>query len=161
MLKLMSSFSNSYSIVSQKGGIFISKAEEKILSFIDKSPFKAPSQGVVNSALEWRRRLYSSGFKDIDVFPGHSGEILLSGIFGASCFEATVECDGSTTVVYERNNQVIFSHEKLNEDEATEKLAEAVREIWILSVGSIQINSTNGRTGLQASHSRTLMAAFP
>ena len=161
MFRLMLSFSNSYSVVSQKGGILISKADEKILSFRIRSPFKAPSQAVVSSALEWRRRLHSSGFEDIDVFPGHSGEILLSGIRGESCFEATVECDGSTTVVYERNNEVIFSHEKLTDGEATEKLAEAVRKIWISSVGSIQTSSTNGRTGSQVSHLRTLMAASP
>lgn len=133
--------------------------DDKIVSFLTKSPFCTPDKTVVINALEWRRNLSEFGFADIDAFPGQSGEILVSAIRDDFCFEVTVEPNLALSVAFERGEDLIFAYDKLSIETAKAKLFEAVREIWISSVGFIRVISMPdlGKIALPASPSRTLL----
>jgi len=139
--------------------------DDKIISFFTKNTFCAPDLNVVMVALDWRRSLSEVGFPDIDAFPGHDGEILVSAIRNGFCFEVTVEPDLSLSVAFEQGEDLIFANDKLSIGKAKEKLFEAVREIWISSVGFTPFISMLERdnSALKASPSRILpvMAASP
>jgi len=117
---------------------------DKIVSLFVKNPFCTPDIKVVIAAQNWRRSLSEVGFFDIDAFPGQSGEILISALTlkGNFCFEVTVEPDLTLSVAFEHGEDLVFSYDKLSSEKSKEKLFEAVRHIWISSVGFIQINST-------------------
>ena len=139
--------------------------DAKIVSFFIKNPFRTPDLTVIAAALDWRRSLSEVAFADIDAFPGHNGEILVSAIRGDFCFEVTVEPDLSISVAFERGKDLIFANDGLSTEKAKEKLFEAMRWIWISSVGFTQSTSMPewGKSALKASPSKTLpeMAAFP
>jgi hypothetical protein len=75
-------------------------------------------------------------FTDIDAFPGHDGEILVSAIRGDFCFEVTVEPDLTLTVAFERGDDFIFAIDKLSIEKAKEKLFEAGRVYGFLPLAS-------------------------
>jgi hypothetical protein len=126
------------------------EVDKKIRSFLMENPFCAPKALAVLSALEWREILSNAGFSDIDAFPGHNGEILVSGISGEYCFEVIVEDDITYSIAFEKKDELVFSSEKIPFAEARAKLDEATSYKWISSDGSIQLILINVRTDLRA-----------
>ena len=141
---------NKYFFVSGVSSAPILEVDKKIRSFLLSNPFYQPKASVVLSALDWRNLLSNAGFTDIDAFPGHTGEILVSGICGEYCFEVTLEDNGQYSVSFERNEELFFFFEKISFAEAREKLSEATRDKWISSDGSILLISINGKTDFKA-----------
>jgi len=124
--------------------------DNKIVSFLTNNPFCTPDRNVVLMALGCRRSLSEFSFVDIDAFPGHSGEILVSAIKGDFCFEVTVEPNLSLSVTFERGEDLIFAEDNLSIKESKEKLFDAVREIWISTVGFIPAIFIPGKIALPA-----------
>ena len=131
------------------------EVDRKIVGFQTGSPFTKPSEEVVESALFWARALREMGFDNLDAFPGHYGEILVSGLQDNECFEVTVEPDLRLHVSFERGDAQVFFLERVSATEVARELTAAVRNKWISSVGYIQSNSTNGLIGSQALPLRT------
>jgi hypothetical protein len=162
----LSWYKNVFFLSPQVSSSMMPAVDTKILSFFTENPFCMPDVTVLLAALDWRRSLSEVGFSDIDAFPGQSGEILVSAIMGDFCFEVTVERDLSLSVAFERGENQIFAEDELSIGKAKEWLSEAVRWIWISSVGFTQFNSMAewGKIALKALPSRTLQGkavAFP
>lgn len=146
---------NEYQGRSQISSVPNRAVDAKIWSFLVESPFTKPSERGCLSATTWTRYLRNSGFANLDAFPGDNGEILVSGINGEFCFEVTVECDLSFSITFERGLRLVSSFERLTHEKALGKLLEAVRDVWISTVGFIRHSSTPAVADLPASLSET------
>jgi len=119
-------------------------------------------QIVVEAALRWCDYLRGVGLSDIDAFPGDSGEILLSAIFGSHSVDIITEVDGTVSVAYERNDVELWQKSHVYPLEAQSIVAGLAREIWNSSAGSIVIDLIPERSALPAwpSGTQQTMGAF-
>jgi len=149
---------------------------QKIASFLRLQPGWHYGDGspsplkVVHAALQWRVYLESLGLRDLDAFPGDSGEILLSAIHGSHSIDVIIEIDGTVSVAYDRDNVQQFYIPHASENDArgyvttlTRKITTLTRKIWSSSVGYIVIGSMRERTVLPAWPLETpgTMGVFP
>ena len=88
--------------------------------------------------------LLSSGFDNLDAFPGLSGEIRVTAYFKTQYLEFTVENENSITFLHENNNEELEYQENINLTDCFRKIKELGKlcNSYVLSTHDISIKTS-------------------
>jgi hypothetical protein len=118
-----------------------------------------PSMPIIRAAIDWERRLSSSGWQT-NAGPGPMGEIAVSAVLGTFRIEVVLESDHTITVIYGIDGVRSIYRPNLYHKEAGELVRDLLTRSWHSYVSSIPGSMTRSQTSGSTSPSGTSVVHY-
>ena len=106
--------------------------------------------------------LLSSGFNNLDAFPGLNGEIRVTAYFKTHYLEFTLESGNNITFLHENSNEELEYQENINLENCFKKIKElgSLCNSYVLSTKDISTKNSKDSKVLHSDHLQTVVSLF-